>query len=79
VPAVGEAGDHLGVLLRPAQEVVAGHDPIGGARPAAIALEARPDEGLVGQIVAGEEGGDVPAPTNLYRGTATAGGVNLFV
>ena len=54
MPAVGEAGDHLGVLLGPGEEIVRGDDPVGRAGPAAIALETRPDERLVGQVVAGE-------------------------
>ena len=58
VPAVGKQADQLGVLLGAAEEVVAGHDPLGRARPAPIALEAGPDERLVGQVVAGEDARD---------------------
>ena len=65
VAAVGEQADQLGVVLGAAQEVVAGHDPIGRARPAAIALEAGPDERLVGQVVAAEEAGDPLRGTTL--------------
>ena len=56
VAAVGEAGrsSRRARWARP-QEVVAGHDPVGRAGPAAVALEAGPDERLVGQVVAGEQ------------------------
>src|SRR5690349_10946552 len=46
VTAVGEEGDQLRVLMGSMEEIVAGDDSIRGARPAAVALEARPDERL---------------------------------
>ena len=55
VAAVGEERDRLGVLLRPAEEIVAGQHPVRRARHAPVALEAGPDEGFVRQVVAGEQ------------------------
>ena len=48
----------LGVLLGAAEQVVAGHEPLGRRGEAAIALEAGPDERLVGQVVPREQAGD---------------------
>ena len=45
----------LGVLARPLQQVVGGQEPLARAREAAVALQTRPDECFVRQVVAGEE------------------------
>ena len=58
VADVDEVGHELAVLVRPAQEIVGGDDPVGRAGHAPIAVEAGRDERLVGQVVAAEQGGD---------------------
>ena len=55
MPGVGERREQVGVLLAAAQQVVGRDEAVGGARHAPVALEAGPDEPLVGQVVAGEE------------------------
>ena len=56
VAAVREEREQLRVLGGPAPEVLVGHEPARGRGRAAVAREAGPDERLVGQVVAGEEG-----------------------
>ena len=58
VAGVGEHREQLRVLLAAPQQVVAGDQPVGRAGQAAVAVEAGPDEALVGQVVAGEQRGD---------------------
>ena len=58
VAGLGERRQQLGVLLAAAQQVVAGDDPLGRAGQAPIAVEAGPDEAVVGQVVAAEQRGD---------------------
>ena len=55
---VGERREQVGVLLAPPQQVVLGDQAVGRARQAPVAVEAGPDEALVGQVVAGEQGRD---------------------
>ena len=58
VAGLGEDGEQLGPFGRPAQEIVTGDEPVRRRGQAAVALEAGPDEGLVGQVMAGEQPGD---------------------
>ena len=53
-PPSAMVGQQLRVLLAAAQQVVAGDQALGRAGQAPIAVEAGPDEPLVGQVVAGE-------------------------
>ena len=52
--------------LRP-QQVVGGDEPVGRAGEAAVAVEAGPDERLVGQVVAGEQRRDPVEERGLGR------------
>src|SRR5919198_3119821 len=55
VTAAREGRKQLAVLLGSTDEVLGGEHPIVRARPAAIALQACPDERLVGQVMTSEE------------------------
>ena len=55
------------MLLAPAQEVVLGDEPVGRARQAPVAVEAGPDQALVGQVVAGEQRRDALVERGLRQ------------
>ena len=65
--AVGEGREQLGVLLAALEQVVAGDEAVGRAGQAPVALEAGPDQGLVGQVVAGEHRGDALVERGLRQ------------
>ena len=70
-PASASVGEQLGVLLAAPQQVVGRDQPVRGAGQAAVAVEAGADEGLVGQVVAGEQRRD---PLEERRLRERAGG-----
>ena len=65
---VGEQREQLRVLLAATQQVVAGDQPVRRAGQAAIAVEAGPDEPVVGQVVTGEQRRDPVVERGLGDG-----------